>query len=141
MPATIDMKLMRYLNLFEKVSGVRTKHCFVYNNNIVFAVPGNLVFKAIGKQGKNMKKIGEIFRKKIKVIATQEKEHPAQIEKFIADIVSPVTFNKIEIKDNNLTINAGRQSKAALIGRNRQREKELSEILKNFFGIERVRIA
>ena len=138
-PSTIDMRLMRYINLFRKITHISTRNCFVYNNAIIFAVPGQLVPKAVGPHGKNMKIMGEILRKKIKVISmAPDKEH---VERFISEIVSPITFNKIEIKDNTVTISAGRQNKAALIGRNRQREKELSEILRNFFNIHRVRVA
>lgn len=62
------------------------------------------------------------------------------IDKFVKDIVSPVGFNKIEIRDNVVTINAGRESKAALIGRGRMREQELGGILKRVFGVGGVRI-
>jgi len=62
------------------------------------------------------------------------------ISKFVKDVVDPVEFNKIEVKDNSIIITAGRQSKAALIGRGRQREKELADVLKNFFGIVKFKI-
>jgi N utilization substance protein A len=140
MVGTIDMKLMRYINLFSRISRVPTTKVFVYNNVIVFAVPKQLVFKAIGKGGVNVKKLGETLRKKIKVIAVAEREDKEDIKRFISDVVSPVTFNKIEFKDSSAVITAGRQSKAALIGRGRIREKELSEILRNFFKIQKVRI-
>lgn len=58
MAQIIDMKLMRYINLFEKISHVSTTSCFVYNNIIIFGVPSAMVSKAIGKQGENMKKLG-----------------------------------------------------------------------------------
>jgi len=138
MAQIIDMKLMRYINLFEKISHVSTTNCFVYNNIIIFGVPSAMVSKAIGKQGENMKKFGDAFGKKVKIVAM-----PFGIEgidKFVKDIVSPVGFNKIEIRDNVVTINAGRESKAALIGRGRMREQELGGILKRVFGVGGVRI-
>ena len=55
--------------------------------------------------------------------------------------MNPIEFNKVEVKENSVTISAGRQSKAALIGRNRTREKELADVLKNFFHITKLRIA
>ena len=48
---------------------------------------------------------------------------------------------KVEVKEDSVVVTAGRQSKAALIGRGRQREKEMAEVLKNFFGIGKFRIA
>ena len=132
------MQFMRYINLFEKVARVSTTDCFVYNNVIIFAVPKQKVSLAIGKGGANVRRIGEILRKKIKVI-----EMPIVKEglpKFIGGIVSPIEFGNIEIKDKQVVISAGRQSKAALIGRGRQREKELKDILGQSFGIVNLKI-
>ncbi len=141
MAGTIDMQLMRYINLFSKVSKVSTTKCFVYNNQIIFAVPSSKVSLAIGKNAVNVKRLRDILRKKIKVVAMPDCEDRDGIGKFVEDVVDPVEFNKVEVKENSLTITAGRQSKAALIGRGRQREKELAEVLKNFFGIIKFRIA
>jgi len=138
MSNTIDMKLMRYINLFSKISRVNTTNCFVYNNVIIFAVPRDKVSQAIGKRGANMKKVGEAFQKKVKVIPMPKGRE--EMKNFIENIVSPVGFNKIEIKDNNVTISAGKLNKAALIGRGRAREKELGEILKRVFGVATVRV-
>jgi NusA-like KH domain protein len=135
---TIDMKIMRYINLFRKISGISTRNCFIYNNVIIFAVPKNAVSRAVGKNGANMRKIGEILRKKIKVIEMAEKKD--ELERFVLDIVSPVGFNKLELKNDCVMISAGRQSKASLIGRGRQREVELKNILSKCFGIKKVRI-
>jgi N utilization substance protein A len=140
MASVIDMQFMRYINLFSRISRISTTNCFVYNNQINFAVPYSKVSQAIGKDAVNVKKLREILRKKIKVIAMPENNNYGEIEKFIKSVIEPVELNKIEIKDNIMTITAGRQSKAALIGRNRVREKELSDILKNYFHILKLRI-
>ncbi len=143
------MQLMRYINLFAKVTRIPTTKCFVYNNQIVFAVPKQQVSMAIGRGAVNVKKINNILGKKIRVVAMPPTNTPSEhddknlneeIGKFVEAVISPVEFNKIEIKENSAVINAGRQNKAALIGRGRQREKELSEVLKNFFKITKLRI-
>jgi len=141
MAEVIDMQLMRYINLFSKTTRVETTKCFVYNNQIIFAVPKSKVSVAIGRGAVNVKRLNEILRRKIKVVAMPEIDSREGIAKFVGDVVAPIEFNKIEVKENSVTITAGRQSKAALIGRNRTREKELSDILKNFFHIVKMRIA
>ena len=141
MVETIDMQAMRYINLFSKVSNVSTTKVFVYNNQIVYAVPKAKVSMAIGKNAVNAKKLSDILRKKIKIVAMPAIDDNDGIGKFIEDVVSPVEFNKIEVNDSSVVITAGRNSKAALIGRNRLREKELAEVLKNFFHIGKLRIA
>ena len=141
MAGVIDMQLMRYINLFTKTTRVQTTKVFVYNNQIVFAVPKAKVSMAIGKGAINAKRLNEILRKKIKVVAMPPVDNDEEIGKFVGDVVAPIEFNKIEVKDNSVVIMAGRQSKAALIGRGRQREKELADVLKNFFKITKLRIA
>ena len=141
MAGIIDMQLMRYINLFSKTTKVQTTKVFVYNNQIVFAVPKAKVSMAIGKGAVNIKRMSEILRKKIKVVIMPSLDDNDGICKFVGDVVSPIEFNKIEVKDDAVLITAGRQSKAALIGRGRQREKELADVLKNFFGITKFKIA
>lgn len=126
------MRFIRYLNLFEKITRVTTKNCFEYNNAIVFAVHPSLISRAIGEQGNNVKEMSEILGKKIKVISLPFRG----IENFIADIVSPIKFKSIEVSGSEIIINAGKQSKAALIGRNRVRLEELNNVAKEYFEKE-----
>ena len=69
MDKIIDMQFMRYLNLFERISRVRTKHCGIYNSTIIFFVEQRDVPKAIGEDGRNIRRIGEILNKKVRVVA------------------------------------------------------------------------
>lgn len=126
------MKFIRYLNLFEKLTRVRTKNCFIYNNIIIFGVPSSLVSRAIGEHGKNIKQMNEILGRKIKVIS-----FPCNsIYEFVCKIIEPLKFKSLEMNDKEVIINAGRQSKAALIGRNKTRLIELNNIIKEYFGKE-----
>ena len=135
------MQLMRYINLFSKTTGIQTTKVFVYNNQIVFAVPKAKVSVAIGRGAVNVKRLNEILRKKIKVVSMPAVDDNDGVGKFVEETVAPIEFNKIEVKENSVVVTAGRQSKAALIGRGRQREKELADVLKNFFHISKLRIA
>lgn len=140
MATIIDMQLMRYINLFSRISKVSTTKVFVYNNHIIFAVPKSKISIAIGKNAVNVKKLSEILRKKIKIVAFPSVDDNRGICKFVEDVVAPVEFNKLEIKNDTAVLSAGFESKAALIGRGRQREKELSGVLNNFFHIVKLRI-
>ena len=92
---TIDMKVMRYINLFAKVSRVSPKHCLNYNNAVIFVVPGSKVSEAIGDNGKNIKKMSEIIGKKVKVV--MEPKDISDAEKFISTIIYPVEMNGVEV--------------------------------------------
>ncbi len=134
MAKTISMQDMRYLNLFGKITQISTRFCFSYNNQIIFCVPKNLISKAIGENGRNVKKINEILGKRVKVIPKPKGVY--DIRKFVENIVSPVKFNDLEVAENEIILTAGNQSKAALIGRNKRRFLELQKISKDYFEKE-----
>ena len=128
---TIDMQEMRYLNLFEKMTGVRTRFCFRYNESIIFCVPKPLVSRAIGEGGRNLWKMSEILGKRIRVIAA-----PSGLQDsgaFIRTLISPLTIKSFEIKDNEIIVGGGK-NKASLIGRNKRRLFEMQKIVMEFFG-------
>lgn len=131
---TLDLKTIRYINLLDRESNVKTSKCFLYNNVIIFAVPENQISKAIGHNAENVRRIQEQLGKRVKIIAQASGIENA--ERFIKDIISPVSFKSVEIKEGILVLTAGMENKASLIGRNRRREEELKEIIKNTFNIE-----
>lgn len=133
--ATIDMQTMRYINLLDRASNVKTKQCFIYNNTIFFAVPRELISKAIGPAALNVRKIQENLGKKVRII--QEPNGLTDARRFIQDLIAPNKFKSLEIKDNNLIINGGNnQNKAILIGRNKKRAEELHKIIYDIYGLD-----
>ena len=125
---------MRYINLLDRVARVKTRNCFIYNNTIIFAVPGDFMSKAIGNNGKNVREIQDTLGKRIKIV--QEPRNEADMARFLRDVVDPIGFKSLEITDNEVIISAGSQSKAALLGRNKTRLIELQLIVQNVFGKE-----
>lgn len=122
---------MRYINLFSKISGINPKHCFIYNATVIFVVPSPKLSKAIGENGKNIKRMGAIINRKVKVVMAPNGLEDA--EEFISTIIYPTQMKSIEIENNNLIINAGQQNKAMLIGRNKARLDEMKKIVKDYF--------
>jgi len=141
---TFDMQLMRYMNLFSGVARVSAKHCFIYNNTVVFVVPGAFVQRAIGKDNANLKRLSEIVGKRIRVLA--EPFGMKDLTHFVSVLVSPIIFEKLDVSENEakekeaVITTGGREAKAMLIGRGRARETELKSILDQYFGIKHLRI-
>ena len=132
---TINMQTMRYINLLDRASNVRTKKCFVYNNTIFFAVPKNLVSRAIGPSALNVKKIQENLGRRVRIIAEPENVWDAM--RFVKDLVNPNKFKSLEIKDNCFILTAGsNQNKAILIGRDKRRLEELKSIIFDIWGMD-----
>ncbi len=131
MVSTIDMQDLRYLNLFEKVTRISTKYCFVYNNVVYFCVPRHLISRAIGENASNLRRMSEIFRKRVKIVAIPKDISEAKT--FIESVVEPVQIKEMEINENEIVVGGNVQTKAALIGRNKRRLLEMQEIIKGFF--------
>ena len=145
MARTIDMQLMRYINLFERITRVSTTDCFVYNNTIYFAVPKALMMQAVGRNGDNVKRVSETFRKKVKIVVMPSDSEIANdkmiaLKKFVTEVVAPIEFTGFDLQDDKIIISGSRENKAMLIGRDRSKEKELSEVLERSFGIKELKI-
>ncbi|MDD5699895.1 MAG: hypothetical protein PHH00_01730 [Candidatus Nanoarchaeia archaeon] len=134
MESTINMQDIRHLNLFSQITKIDTRFCFEYNNTIFFCVPRHLISKAIGEDGRNSKQLSRILERNIRIIFS-----PSGVEEsgeFIQSIIHPVEFRSIDVRDNEIIINAGAKNKAALIGREKRRFFEMKKIVKDFFGRE-----
>lgn len=131
---TINMQDMRHLNLFSQITRINTRYCMNYNDTIIFCVPREFVMRAVGEEGRNIKRISEILQKKIRVIPSPNGIQ--NIRQFIENIVKPVMFKDLEIRGREIILTAGSQSKASLIGRNKRRFFELQKIVKDYFGKE-----
>jgi transcription antitermination factor NusA-like protein len=127
----IDMQDLRHLNLFSKITRIDTRFCFSYNNVLVFCVPKKLMSKAIGEDAKNLKRMSEILKRRVRVVAQPRGIEDAK--SFIEAVISPVKFNEIEINEDEIIVTGGMQNKAALIGRNKRRLVEMQKIVKDFF--------
>lgn len=145
MVKTFDMQFIRYMNLFGKITGVSAKHCFSYNNMLVFVVPANDVQRAIGRDNSNLKRLSDIIGKRIRVVAEPRGEQ--DLTNFVATLVSPAEFERLEVIESNdgsskeaVMAVTGRENRAMIIGRERAREKELKEILNQYFGIKGFRL-
>lgn len=135
MVKTIDMKDMRHLNLFEKITRVRTQFCFEYNDYIMFCVPRFKLNQALGKDRHNIKRISEILKKKVRILVCPGSIKDAKW--FIESIISPAGFKEIKILDNEIVVTSGNvQNKATLLGRNKRRLLEMKKIVSDFFGLE-----
>lgn len=131
----IDMTAMRYINLLDRVTRVKTRKCFVHNNVIFFAVNKEEVSKAIGPGAINVKRIQDQIGKKIKII--RENDGMSDIARFVDDVVSPIKPKSVEVVEGVVTITAGStQNKASLIGRNKRRFLELKKVIHDTYNLD-----
>lgn len=145
MTKTFDMQFIRYMNLFSRITRVNAKHCFNYNNMLVFVINGRDIERALGRENSNLKKLSDVFGKRIRIVG--EPLNEKDLKRFISVVVHPIEFEEAEIIENQetkerevLIKTSGREPRAMLIGRNRLRETELREILEQYLNIKVLRI-
>ena len=105
---------MQYISLFESLTGAKVKDC-ILNDNIIFIVHENEIGKAIGKGGSNIKRIGSVLKKKVRVV-----EFSDNICQFVKNLIYPT---KVEVDEEEGVINVhgnDTKTKGMLIGRDRQ---------------------
>ncbi|RMD67106.1 hypothetical protein D6817_02460 [Candidatus Pacearchaeota archaeon] len=134
--AVIDMQTIRNINLFEKVTRVKTKWCFPYSNSIVFVLRDKretLRASELLKQKREL--VEKTLGKRVKLVWLPRSN--ASLREFVEEIVAPTKFKDLVVEGNKVTIVAGtRQSKGLLIGREKARLNELKRILNDVLGKE-----
>lgn len=138
MGKTLEIQFIQYMNFFEKIIGLRTKHCFSFNNTLFFVVTPNCVSRAIGENASNIKRLAEKLRKKVRIIAAPSSAEDA--EKFVTSLVYPIKIKRFVVEGNEASIIAPREARAMIIGRNKVKLAELENILKEYFGIKRLKL-
>jgi NusA-like KH domain protein len=137
MRTTFDITSIQQINLFSRITGVQAKNCFNYSNSLIFVVDSFLLNRAIGRGGENVRMLSSYLKKKVKIIRTPQ---PDELERFILTVIYPLKFKSLKNENGSVTISAGQQSKASLIGRNHSRINELIEIVKQYFDVKDIRI-
>lgn len=127
---TYDKQVIGYITFFENLTSARVKDCFL-GKELTFIVYEGEAGRAIGRNGENLKRLGGMLNKKIRVV-----EFNSDVAQFVKNLISPLK-GKIESTDEKtVTIEMpDPSSKAILIGRNRQNIKKLQDIVKKYFDV------
>ena len=128
-----DQRLIGFITTFENVTRAEVKDAFLDKNNVlVFVVKQGQVAKAIGRGGQNVQRISNLLKKRVKVV--EFNEDPCVFAKRFVDPVKP---DEIVLEDDHVSIRAAsRQTRALLIGRDKQNIKELEELMQKYFKLK-----
>ncbi len=132
----LNLELIQYINLFEKITRTKVKNCFYHKDKLVFVVEEGQGRKAVGKKAYNVQKITKLINKKIKIV-----EYNKDPVKFINSFVSPIDIERTDLSDNviNLKVKTAKD-KGLLIGRNGQNLENIKKIMDYYFKIKDVKI-
>jgi N utilization substance protein A len=122
--------------LFEQVTHVGVKDCFLQNERLIFVVKEGDIGKAIGKGGVNIKKIENMVKKKVKIV-----EHSDDLAKFVANVVAPVKVKEVSVEDDVVVVTpVDSMGRGLLIGRGAVNLRGFEDIVKRFFSIKEIKV-
>ncbi|MAG78060.1 NusA-like transcription termination signal-binding factor [archaeon] len=127
-----DQKTIGFINLFEKITRAQVKDCFQEEDALVFVVQPGQIGIAVGKGGVNIKKLTNMFKKKIKVI-----EFNPSPEKFMLSLIYPTRPKEIRLDGEKLILKTeNNKQKGQIFGRDRSNLKRIQGILNKYFKFE-----
>jgi N utilization substance protein A len=117
-----------FIKLFENVTKAKVKD-FYYGTRLIFIVNEGDIGRAIGKGGVNIKKLINLFNKKIKIV-----EYDKDIKKFIKNLIAPIK-GKVYIEEDKVIIEGkGARFKKEVLGKGRRNLKEYQDITSKYFN-------
>lgn len=130
-----DSNLIKLIALFESETGAKVKDC-IANGRLIFIMEGAEMGKAIGRNGSNVKKMERKLNKKIKLV-----EFNNDVLQFIRNLLYPIEALDINLNNGIVTMRGkDTNTKAMLIGRERQNINALTNIVKRYFNVKEVRV-
>jgi N utilization substance protein A len=133
---------MRYIALFESISGASVKDCIIdeEQGRAIFIVSQGQVGVAIGRGGRNIHTLEEMTGKKHEII--EYSEDPVQ---FIKNALKPAAVREVRITERTdgktiavVTVNP--KDKGVAIGKNGKNAERLRFLAKRYFQIQNVSI-
>ncbi len=142
MTLKLNTENIRYINIFEDITGTKVKDCIVDNemNKIIVVVEQGKIGRAIGKGGSNIKKIKRLLNKNIEII-----EYSSDIMEFITNIMGNICVKNVKILEKNgkkcVYIEVPQKEKGIAIGKRGQRIKKVKMLLRRNQNIDDVVIS
>jgi N utilization substance protein A len=128
---------IRLLTLFENMTKVSVRDCFVNKNVIFFIVEEGKIGLAIGKNGSSIKNVERVIGKKVKVY--EYSNNPIQ---FIKNLIPQSKEVKMINDRDTVTaeIRVNRGDRGFVIGRGGEKIKIYKEILKRIHNLSDIQV-
>lgn len=131
-----DVELIKIINLFENVTKARVKDAFYMKETLVFIVFEGDMFKALGKNLENLKRIESMLKKKVKIV-----EFNSDMIKFVANLLYPYKVASITANEKIITLqDEDTKTKGLIIGAKAQNLRQYESIVKKYFEIEEIKV-
>ncbi len=136
----ISNEVMQYINLASKITKTDILDCLITDDKIIFIVRKGFIGIAIGLKAKNIEKLKNLFKKKIKFVEFDDDK-----QKFLLNLCKPYKVNQITIegdKDSKVAkLEVDITDKSKIIGRGGKNIEIIRDLAKRHHGIRDVQIA
>ncbi len=135
----ITLEEMRYISLFQELTGVSVYRCLVDEefNRLIFLVGKGEAGKAIGRNGSKVKALRELLGRDIEVV-----EYSNDLKEMVRNLFPGVRIKSINISRRGgstiVRLTVEEEDKGVAIGRNGRNVKRARLVLSKLFGVERV---
>ena len=136
MAVKFNLQTINYINIFSNITKTNVKDCIVKEEIITFIINQNQAARAIGKQGKNVKRLSNLLKKRIKII--EYNQDPAR---FVANLISPIKAKDISKQDSIIIVKTNNfKEKSQIYGREKTNFKQIQEMLSKFFSELKIKL-
>jgi len=94
MSVRLGVEEMRYIALFESLTGANVRDCLMSDgkNKLTFVVESGCIGRAIGRRGNNIRRVRRIIGKSVEVV-----EYSDDPVKFIKNLLAPAKVRDIKV--------------------------------------------
>jgi N utilization substance protein A len=133
---------MRYITLFEGMTGARVHDCVIdeSENKIIFVVKKGDIGIAVGGRGDKIRKAKRVIGKKIRVI-----EYSDDIIEFLKNTFAPAQVKNVNVVEHDgkrvAIMTVEKQEKGIVIGAKGKKIKNAKKLAHRYYGIHDILIA
>ncbi len=131
---TEQIKLM---GVFQGITGVMARDCIIDDNKTIFVVDNRLVGVAVGKGGKNIKKLESLLGKKVEVIGYSD-----DLTKFVKNLFYPALILAVNVQEKNgkkyVHVHMDKESRRMVESRMVSKLKTAKTLLKRYYNVDGV---
>ncbi|MGD0172315.1 MAG: NusA-like transcription termination signal-binding factor [Halobacteriota archaeon] len=130
---------IRYIALFESLTGAIARDCYVddENDRVIFVVKKGDMGLAIGKNGNNINRVKKSIGKHIEIV-----EYSDEVDEFVANALQPVFVKRVQVvvKENRKLayVEVMSKDRGIAIGKNGRNIQKAKVLAQRHYGLEDV---
>jgi len=130
---------MRYIALFEGLTGAKVQDCIIHENGakLTFVVKAGDIGLAIGKGGNKIRRVKQVIGKSIEIV-----EHSTDPVEFVKNVLAPARVrgvNIVEREDKKIAlIDVEEQDRGIAVGRGGKKIQCAKKLVLRHHGIQNI---